>query len=89
MGIYDATRLRLREVALSYTIPKKVFGTSFIKGINISLVGNNIWFRAFNTPKSSKVDPDRTAFGTDNGLGFDFLGGPSARRYGATIKATF
>lgn len=89
MGIYDATRLRLREVALSYTIPKKVFGTSFIKGINISLVGNNIWFRAFNTPKSSKVDPDRTAFGTDNGLGFDFLGGPSARRYGATVKATF
>ena len=89
MGIYDATRLRLREVALSYAIPKKVFGTSFIKGINISLVGNNIWFRAFNTPKSSKVDPDRTAFGTDNGLGFDFLGGPSARRYGVTVKATF
>ena len=89
VGVFDATRLRLREVALSYSLPKKIFGKSFIKGINISIVGNNLWFKAFNTPKYSQVDPDRTAFGTGNGLGFDFLGGPSARRYGANLKVTF
>jgi TonB-linked SusC/RagA family outer membrane protein len=89
VGVFDATRVRLREVSLSYSLPKSIFGKSFVKGVNISIVGNNIWFRAFNTPASSKVDPDRTAFGTGNGLGFDFLGGPSASRYGANIKVTF
>ncbi|NJL76421.1 MAG: SusC/RagA family TonB-linked outer membrane protein [Saprospiraceae bacterium] len=88
-GIYDGTRLRLREVYLTYALPSALFTNSFVKGINISLNANNIWFRAFNTPKFSKVDPDRTAFGTDNGLGFDFLGGPSARRMGVNVKVNF
>lgn len=89
VGVYDATRLRLREVSLSYDLPSKLLGKSKVKGVNIAFVGNNIWFNAFNTPKSAKVDPDRTAFGTGNGVGFDFLGGPSARRYGVNVKVSF
>lgn len=91
VGIFDGTRLRLREISLAYNLPtKKLFGnSSVIQGISVSVVGNNLWFRSFNTPKSSKVDPDRTPFGTGNGLGFDFLGGPSARRMGASVKVTF
>lgn len=88
-GIYDGTRLRLREISVSYTLPKSVFKGTFIESASISLVGNNMWYRAFNTPASSKVDPDRTAFGTNNASGFDFLGGPSAARYGGTIKFNF
>jgi TonB-linked SusC/RagA family outer membrane protein len=88
-GIFDATRLRLREVSLSYNLPKKWLGNSRIQGASIALIGNNLWFRSFNTPKYSKVDPDRTAFGTGNGFGFDFLGGPSASRYGVTAKVNF
>jgi TonB-linked SusC/RagA family outer membrane protein len=88
-GIYDATRLRLREVSLSYALPKSIFKGTFIEGATISFVGNNIWYRAFNTPASAKVDPDRTAFGTNNASGFDFLGGPSASRYGGVIKVNF
>jgi TonB-linked SusC/RagA family outer membrane protein len=88
-GIYDATRIRLREVSLTYQLPASIFGSSFVKGANFSIVGNNLYYRTFNTPASSKVDADRTAFGTSNGAGFDFLGGPSARRIGATLKFTF
>ncbi len=88
-GIFDATRLRLREVSLTYSLPKRLLGKSLIQGASISLIGNNMWFRAFNTPKYSKVDPDRTAFGTGNGFGFDFLGGPSAKRYGVSAKVNF
>jgi TonB-linked SusC/RagA family outer membrane protein len=88
-GIYDATRLRLREISLAYTLGKKIFKNTFVESATIALVGNNIWYRAINTPASAKVDPDRTAFGTGNGAGFDFLGGPSAARYGATIKFNF
>ena len=88
-GIYDGTRLRLREVSLNIDIPAKWLNNGFIKSGTIAIIGNNMWFRAFNTPKSSKVDFDRTPFGTDNGSGFDFLGGPSAKRYGATVRLTF
>jgi hypothetical protein len=52
-------------------------------------MGNNLWFKAINAPKYSHADFDRTAFGSNNGAGFDYLGGPSARRYGATLKVTF
>ena len=88
-GIYDGTRLRLREVSLSYNIPTSIFSNTFIESASLSLVGNNVWYRAVNTPASSKVDPDRTAFGTGNAAGFDFLGGPSASRYSATLKFNF
>lgn len=88
-GIYDGTRLRLRELSLSYTFPKGFLGKYLADGSTISFIGNNLWFRAFNTPKYSKVDPDRTAFGTGNGLGFDFMGGPSARRYGVNLRVNF
>jgi len=88
-GIYDATRIRFREVSLSYSLPKTLVSKLKLTGISLSVVGNNLWFRALNAPKYSKADFDRTAFGTNNGAGFDYLGGPSARRYGATIKITF
>jgi len=88
-GIYDATRVRFREVSLSYSLPKSIVSKLKLTGINISLVGNNLWFKSVNAPKYSKADFDRTAFGTGNGAGFDYLGGPSARRFGGTIKINF
>lgn len=89
-GIFDATRLRIREVYLTYNLPARWFQRSFISGISVTAIANNPWYRAFNTPKYSKVDPDRTAFGPNgNGFGFDFLGGPSARRYGLSAKVNF
>jgi hypothetical protein len=88
-GIFDSSRIRLREVSLSYNIPQSIISKLSIRNANISLVGNNMWFKALNAPKYSKVDFDRTAFGVGNGAGFDFLGGPSARRYGVNLRLTF
>ncbi|MBX2941451.1 MAG: SusC/RagA family TonB-linked outer membrane protein [Cyclobacteriaceae bacterium] len=88
-AIYDATRIRLREVSLSYNIPQSLISKLSIRSANISLVGNNMWFRAINTPKYTHVDFDRTPFGTGNGAGFEFLGGPSAKRYGVNLRLTF
>jgi TonB-linked SusC/RagA family outer membrane protein len=89
-GIFDATRVRLREVSLTYNVPAKMFkGSRFVQGATISANVNNVWFRAINTPKYSKVDADRTAFGTGNAQGFDFLGGPSARRMGINLRINF
>jgi hypothetical protein len=48
-----------------------------------------MFFRALNAPKYTKVDFDRTSFGTANGAGFEYLGGPSAKRYGVNLRLTF
>jgi hypothetical protein len=88
-GVYDATRVRFREVSLSYTLPKAWMGKLKLRSVNVSAVGNNLWFKAVNAPKYSHADFDRTAYGSQNGAGFDYLGGPSARRYGINIKINF
>jgi TonB-linked SusC/RagA family outer membrane protein len=88
-GVYDATRVRFREISLSYSLPMSLVSKLKLNGINITAIGNNLWWRAINAPKYSKADFDRTAFGTNNGAGFDYLGGPSARRYGVNVKITF
>jgi len=88
-GIYEATRIRIREISAGYALPSRLFKNSIIKGVNIQLTANNVWWRTFNTPASAKVDPDRTTFGQGNGTGFDFLGGPSARRMGINVKVDF
>jgi TonB-linked SusC/RagA family outer membrane protein len=88
-GVYDATRVRFRDITLAYSLPASITSKLKVQGINIAASGNNLWFRAVNAPKYSKADFDRTAFGANNGAGFDYLGGPSARRYGVNVKITF
>ena len=39
--------------------------------------------------QSANFDPNIAGVGVGNGRGFDFLNGPSARRYGGSIKLTF
>jgi hypothetical protein len=88
-AIYDATRVRLREVSLSYNIPQNLLSKLSIRSANISLVGSNMWFKAINAPKFTRVDFDRSSFGNANGAGFEFIGGPSAKRYGVNLRLTF
>jgi len=88
-GIYDATRVRFREISLGYSLPQSFAEKLKLRSINIVLLGNNLWWRAINAPKYSKADFDRTSFGTGSGAGFDYLSGPSARRYGVTLKVNF
>lgn len=89
-SIFDGTSIRLREVSLAYEFPKNLFGskTPFKSG-SIQLNGNNIWFNAVNVPKNVNFDPEVLSTGVGNGAGFDYLTGPSARRYGVVLRLTF
>jgi hypothetical protein len=42
-----------------------------------------------NTPKGVNFDPNVIGTGVGNGRGFDFLNGPTSRRFGFSLKATF
>lgn len=86
---FDGSTIRLREASLSYTLPSSVLGNSPFKAASLTVTGSNIWFRALNMPKFVNFDTDVLSTGVGNGLGFDYLTGPSARRYGATLNLTF
>ncbi|RDY59369.1 SusC/RagA family TonB-linked outer membrane protein [Flagellimonas nanhaiensis] len=87
--IWDATHLRLREVSLSYSLSKKALDKTPFGDITITAIGNNLWFKAFNFPDSINFDPAVSSEGVGNSRGFDLLTGPTAKRYGLTVRASF
>ncbi len=88
-AMYDATNVRLREVSLGYSLPKSILSKTPFKSASITLNGNNLWFVAFGTPKYVNWDPEVASLGVNAGAGFDYLTGPSMKRYGAVLRLTF
>lgn len=88
-AIYDATNIRLREISLSYDLPKKLLEKTPFGKISISVVGQNLWFKAINFPKYLNFDPEVMSLGVGNGQGFDYLTGPTAKRFGFNFNLTF
>jgi outer membrane receptor protein involved in Fe transport len=87
--MYDATTIRLQEISLAYQLPRTMLSKIGFKGASIALNGNNLWYKALNFPPGLNFDTDNLGLGVGNGQGFEFLTGPSARRFGATLKLTF
>ena len=88
-AIYDATNLRLRQISLTYTLPKKYLEKTPFGKMSMSLIGQNLWFRAFNFPKHLNFDPEVSSLGVGNGQGFDYLTGPTSKSFGFNFNLTF
>ncbi|WP_422348880.1 SusC/RagA family TonB-linked outer membrane protein [Flagellimonas sp.] len=89
LQVYDATTVRLQEASLSYSLPSKFLDKTPFGSLSFTISGNNLWYRAINTPKGARFDPNTSGTGVGNGFGFDFINGPSSRRYGLSVKASF
>jgi len=88
-AMFDGTNIRIREASIGYSLPRSLLAKTLIKGASISFNANNLWYFAFGAPKVVNWDPEVQSSGVNSGLGFDFLTGPSMRRYGAVVKFTF
>ncbi|MGZ9675018.1 SusC/RagA family TonB-linked outer membrane protein [Flavobacterium sp. GNP001] len=89
LSVYDGSVVRLNEVSLGYTLPTKFLEKTPFGSLSFSVAGYNLYYNAFNTPKGVNFDPNVVGTGVGNGRGFDFLNGPSGKRYGFSIKASF
>lgn len=89
LQVFDATTLRLQELSLGYSLPSKFLDRTPFGSLSFTVTGFNLWYEAFNVPKSTNFDPNVAGLGVGNGQGFDFLSGPSSKRYGFSIKASF
>ncbi|MCO5725225.1 SusC/RagA family TonB-linked outer membrane protein [Robiginitalea marina] len=87
--IYDASVIRLQEISLGYNFPKKFLDKTPFGALSVTAQGFNLWFDAYNMPDGANFDPNVQGVGIGNGRGFDFINGPSSRRYGVSIKASF
>lgn len=88
-SIFDGTVIRLREVALSYDLPKKWLDNTPFGSISLRAVGENLFFNAPNFPEGVNFDPEVLSLGVGNGRGFDLLTGPTAKKYGVNLFVTF
>ncbi|MEP5269413.1 TonB-dependent receptor domain-containing protein, partial [Maribacter dokdonensis] len=89
LKVYDASVVRLQELSLGYTFPAKALERTPFGSLTITAQGFNLWYDAYNTPDGANFDPNIQGAGVGNSQGFDFINGPSSRRYGVSIKATF
>lgn len=80
---YSATNVRLQEVSLGYTFPRKMLRN--ICDIKVSLIGRNLWMIYNKAP----FDPESIA-STDNFYqGIDYFMMPSLRNIGFSLSFKF
>ncbi|WP_396174236.1 SusC/RagA family TonB-linked outer membrane protein [Flavobacterium sp.] len=89
LRVYDASVIRLQELSLGYDLPKDYLRNTPFGALTFTFSGNNLYYNALNTPKGVNFDPNVIGTGVGNGRGFDFLNGPTSRRFGFSLKATF
>ena len=89
MLVYDGSVWRLGEISLSYSIPQSLLDKTPFGSASITASGYNLWYDAYNTPDGANFDPNIAGTGVGNGRGFDYLNGPSSKRFGASLKLTF
>ncbi|WP_296701098.1 SusC/RagA family TonB-linked outer membrane protein [Algoriphagus sp.] len=88
-NVFDGSMIRLRELSLGYELPTSLMAKTPFKRASIAVSGSNLWFRALNFPPNMNYDVDVLGTGVGNGLGFDFVTGPSSRRFGGTVTLAF
>jgi TonB-linked outer membrane protein, SusC/RagA family len=89
VNIYDGTTIRLQEASLGYSLPKKLLDKTPFGSMSFTLSGSNLWYKAVNFPDDVRYDTNSSSTGVGNGQGIDFFTGPSTRRYGLTVRASF
>ena len=89
LSIYDGSVIRLQELSFSYSFPQKFLDKTPFGALSLTATGYNLWYDAYNVPDATNFDPNVAGTGIGNGRGFDYLNGPSSKRYGISLKASF
>lgn len=82
--VYSATNVRLGELTFGYDFPVQKWG-SFVKGLNVSFIGKNLFFFY----KKAPYDPEVTASTGTYMQGIDNFMTPSLRSMGFSVKVSF
>lgn len=82
--LYSATNVRLQELSLNYTLPKKWFKN--VANVTLGVIGRNLWMIYCKAP----FDPDLSAATASNYyMNVDYFMQPSLRNIGFNVKVQF
>ncbi|WP_321316701.1 SusC/RagA family TonB-linked outer membrane protein [Labilibaculum sp.] len=88
--VYDASYMKLKEVAIGYNLPKSLLSripNNPVKTARISLVGRNLFYFYKDTPGTA---PDASAYSSSFAAqAFDFSPVPATRTYGFSLNVGF
>jgi TonB-linked SusC/RagA family outer membrane protein len=84
--IYDTSFIKLREVILGYTIPKKFVEKTVFQDIKFSVVGRNLFFFYQNTPDG--IDPEASST-SGNGQGIEYASSFPTRTISFNLNLKF
>ncbi|MCD9017530.1 SusC/RagA family TonB-linked outer membrane protein [Parachryseolinea silvisoli] len=83
--VFSATNVRLRELVLGYSLPKKFLEKTPLTGVNFSIVGRNLFFIV---NKAKYFDPEQ-GVGVGNLQGVESFNIPTTRDIGFNVKVNF
>ena len=84
--VYDASYVKLREAVINYSLPKKLVSSlAPFKGIDVSVVGRNLWIIHKNLPYA---DPEETV-SSGNLQGYQGGAYPTVRTLTLNLKLRF
>ena len=84
--VYNASFIKLRELSFGYTFPQSILNKmKVVKGLNVSLVGRNLWTILKHT---DNIDPE-AAYNNSNGQGLELNGYPATRSVGFNVNVKF
>lgn len=90
--IYDAGFVKLREVAITWSVPANTISKlHFVKGIDLSLTGRNLWIIHKNVPYADPEQgvPLAGTYGANASQGFQSGSYPVFRTFGFNVRAKF
>tara|TARA_R110000737_G_scaffold3639_1_gene12253 strand:+ start:65 stop:1807 length:1743 start_codon:yes stop_codon:yes gene_type:complete len=83
--VYDASYVKLREVALTYNLPSKLLANTFLTNASLSVIGSNLWIIDKDLPHA---DPE-SGLSAGNLQGYSVGSLPTTRDFGVNLKLQF
>ena len=77
-NIYDATNVRLRNMSLNYTFPKKMLKNTPFQQVKLGVSCNNVWMIHSNL---NGIDPESVFATNTNATGFENAASPTSRTF--------
>lgn len=90
LDICDGSYLKLREMHLTWTLPKKWLRSSkVLSDAKISFIANNLGILWLSSRNQSKIDPESTLGSGNTSVGFESNACPPTRSYGLKLSLAF
>ena len=83
--VFDASFVKLRQLTLTYQLPKSLIQNSPFSGASLSFVGRNLALISSNV---DNIDPEAT-YNNGNAQGLEWFGVPQTRTFGFDLNLSF